>query len=143
MRSKTPLVLMEQLVMVLVFALAAVMCLRMFVLSNNLSEHYAASDRAALEAQTAAEHMKHGTLVQYMEARNAVCENGVWKLGFDSDWNAAAWTETADYTLSVTQEDSGHDLLWCARIRVCTDDGKELFTIPVSGQIGEGVTAYA
>lgn len=143
MRSKTPLVLMEQLVMVLVFALAAVMCLRMFVLSNNLSEHYAASDRAALEAQTAAEHMKHGTLTRYMEGKNAAWNDGVWMMAFDAGWNAVPQGEAAAYILTVAQEDSGHDLLWCARIRVCTDDGKELFAIPVSGQIDEGVAAYA
>lgn len=34
MRSKAPLVLMEQLVMVLVFALAAALCVQVFVLSD-------------------------------------------------------------------------------------------------------------
>ena len=143
MRTKTPLVLMEQLVMVLVFALAAVICLRMFVLSNNLSEHYAAADRAALEAQAAAEHMKHGMLEQYAKERNAVVDDGVWTVAFDDDWNVVQPDEKADYTLSITEENSGHELLWCARIQVCTDDGKELFAIPVSGQIDEGVTAHA
>ena len=34
MRSKTPLALMEQMVMVLVFALAAALCLQVFVVSD-------------------------------------------------------------------------------------------------------------
>lgn len=37
MRSKAPLVLMEQLVMVLVFALAAAVCLRLFVGAENIA----------------------------------------------------------------------------------------------------------
>ena len=59
MRSKAPLVLMEQLIMVLVFAVAAALCLRMFVGSDNLSRRYAATDRTVLEAQAAAEQLKH------------------------------------------------------------------------------------
>ena len=46
MRSKAPLVLMEQAVMVLVFALAAALCLRAFVWSDQLSRQNEARDRA-------------------------------------------------------------------------------------------------
>ena len=58
MRSKAPLVLMEQLVMVLVFALAAALCVQVFVLSDQTSRNYAARDRAAVAAQNAAEQLK-------------------------------------------------------------------------------------
>ena len=37
MRSKAPLILMEQMVMLLVFALAAALCLQAFVKSDSLS----------------------------------------------------------------------------------------------------------
>ncbi|MEI3306106.1 MAG: hypothetical protein V8R40_08850 [Dysosmobacter sp.] len=46
MRSKAPLALMEQLVMVLVFALAAALCVQVFVLSGQTSRWNAARDRA-------------------------------------------------------------------------------------------------
>ena len=59
MRSKAPLVLMEQAVMVLVFALAAALCLRAFVWSDQLSRQNEARDRALLEVQNAAEALKH------------------------------------------------------------------------------------
>ena len=49
MRSKAPLVLMEQLVMVLVFALAAALCVQVFVLSDQTSRNYAARDRGAAQ----------------------------------------------------------------------------------------------
>ena len=58
MRSKAPLVLMEQLVMVLVFALAAALCVQVFVLSDQTSRSYEARDRAVVAAQNAAEQLK-------------------------------------------------------------------------------------
>jgi Tfp pilus assembly protein PilX len=60
-RSKTPLALMEQLVMVLVFALAAALCVQVFVLSDRTSRYGEARDRALLEAQSAAEALKAAT----------------------------------------------------------------------------------
>lgn len=143
MRTKTPLVLMELLVMVLVFALTAVTCLRLFVLSDELSRQYADTDRAVLEAQTAAERMKHGSLDEYLEAHGAVYADGTWQLAYDADWNAIPQTAPAAYYLSVTYEDSGHIYLWSANIQVSTADGEELFAIPVSGQLAEGVTPNA
>ena len=50
MRSKAPLILMEQMVMLLVFALAAALCLQAFVKSDALSSRGEARDRALLEA---------------------------------------------------------------------------------------------
>ena len=58
MKSKASLVLMEQLVMLLVFALAAALCLRMFVLSDRKSLDFEARDYAVLEVQNAAETVK-------------------------------------------------------------------------------------
>ena len=58
MRSKTPLVLMEQLVMVLVFAMAAAICLQVFGLSDRLSKENEARAEAALLAQNTAEELK-------------------------------------------------------------------------------------
>ena len=52
MRSKTPLALMEQVIMVLVFALAAALCLRAFVLSDRISRDCEERDRAIMAAQT-------------------------------------------------------------------------------------------
>ena len=51
MRSKAPLALMEQVVMVLVFALATALCLQVFVFSNQVSKRNAAIDHAVLDAK--------------------------------------------------------------------------------------------
>lgn len=58
MKSKAPLALMEQLVMVLVFALAAALCVRGFVLSERISRRGEARDMAMIAAQNAAEALK-------------------------------------------------------------------------------------
>ena len=48
MRSKAPLAMMEQMVMVLVFALAAALCLQAFVKSDRMSKEMEARDRAVV-----------------------------------------------------------------------------------------------
>jgi hypothetical protein len=51
---------MEQLVMVLVFALAAAVCLRLFVGAENIAQETARRDEAVIVAQNAAELLKAG-----------------------------------------------------------------------------------
>lgn len=58
MKSKAPLVMMEQMVMILVFALAAALCLQAFVLSDNMSAEGRDRDRAVLLCQNTAEQWK-------------------------------------------------------------------------------------
>ena len=60
MKSKATLTLMELLAMVLVFSLAAAVCLRLFAGAASLSEETARQDRAVVLAQNAAESLKAG-----------------------------------------------------------------------------------
>lgn len=57
-RSKAPLALMEQIIMILVFALTAAVCLQAFVYSDSLSRQGAKKDVAATHAQEVAEYLK-------------------------------------------------------------------------------------
>ena len=59
MRNKSPLALMEQVLMVLVFALAAALCLQGFVLSNRISTRMETRNKAVSLAQNAAEIVKY------------------------------------------------------------------------------------
>ena len=59
MKSKAPLVLMEQMVMLLVFALAASLCLQAFVKSDEISLKSQAKSNAAMAAQNVAELLRH------------------------------------------------------------------------------------
>lgn len=126
MRSKTPLALMEQLVMVLVFALAAALCLRCFVLSNQLSERNALRDEAVLAAQSAAETVKScGGDYE----RTAELLNGVWNDGI------VAVHTVEEYSLFITPEESGDPLLGNARIEVFSNkDDRMLFELTVAWQ---------
>ena len=58
MKGKTSLVLLEQVVMILVFALAAALCLQAFALSGRISTESELRDRAVLQAQNAVEILK-------------------------------------------------------------------------------------
>jgi len=58
MRSKAPLALMELLVMTLVLALAAALCVQAFAAADRLSERSAARDDAVTLAQNRVEELK-------------------------------------------------------------------------------------
>lgn len=60
MKHKTSLVLMEQLVMVLVFAMAAALCLGAFAASWRIDRETEDQTQGALLAQNAAELLKNG-----------------------------------------------------------------------------------
>ena len=66
MKERKPLLLAELLVMLLVFSLAAALCLRGFAWANDRSEFLQHQARSAVEAQNAAELLKytHGDYAQ-------------------------------------------------------------------------------
>ncbi len=59
MKSRAPLILMEQMVMLLVFALAAALCMQAFVKSDQMSQRSQDRDRALTQVQTVAETVRH------------------------------------------------------------------------------------
>ena len=101
MKNKTSLLLMEQLVMVLVFALAAALCLSAFVKADQISRETVRRDEAVLLAQNAAQVLK--------------ATSGDLQL-------AAAAAEDSGYRLEIRQTDSGTNLLGQAEIRVWQED---------------------
>lgn len=105
MKNKSTLLLMEQLIMVLVFALATALCLRVFVKADEISLQTARQDRAVLLAQNAAEQLKSG-----VPEEKIPCE--------------------APYTLEIDREDSGVPGLAQACIRVRHPEEQDvLFTL--------------
>ncbi len=93
MRSKAPLALMEQMVMLLVFALAAALCLQAFVKSDAISAKSEARDHAALAAQNAAELIRSGsgdmaeTLSDAAQQLGGSYEQGILWIDYDENWN--------------------------------------------------------
>ena len=93
MRSKSPLALMEQVIMVLVFALAAALCLRVFVFSELASTRNEAVDRAVVECQNAAEFLKSTGLptgeaqAELADWMGGTLSQGLLQVCYDEAWN--------------------------------------------------------
>lgn len=94
MRSKAPLALLEQILMLLVFALAAVICLRAFLWSDTASRQSTARDEALVHAQSAAEVVKscRGDLTLAAQMLDGTVEDG------------ALLVQREDYTLRAEKE---------------------------------------
>lgn len=151
MRSKAPLLLMEQMVMLLVFALAAAICLQAFVKSDGLSGASEDRDRAVTLCQEAAEAVRHsgGDLKKTAELLGLSCpyEGDVesLSLGYDKEWNSfGVVTEFGKDVLRevrVTRIDSGVDGLGRAQVEAFAWDDrdgaehKSIYMIEVAWQV--------
>ena len=111
MKNKTSLLLMEQLIMVLVFALAAALCLTAFVKADRISRETVRRDEAVLLAQNAA---------QVLKATSGDVER------------AAETADGSGYRLEIEQIDT-YDLLGQAEIRVW-QEGELVFTLRTGWQ---------
>ena len=153
MKSKTPLLLMEQMVMLLVFALAAALCLQAFVKSDNLSKASQNRDRALEEAQSAAEVIRHtrGDFEQAAEILNAsVWQEDVFSINYGRDWTRSEPVQSGSgfavyefgYILGVTRMESNVPGLGKAGVWVQEDEsGEDLIRFEVCWQ--EEVGAHA
>lgn len=99
MKNRGALVLIEQAVMLLVFALAAVLCLRAFVWADAASKEITARDGALLQAQNAAEVLKgvHGDFELAAEQMGGIWDGETWVVLYDENWEMI--DELHTYTL--------------------------------------------
>ena len=134
MKSRAPLALMEQAVMVLVFALAAALCLRAFVLADGISRQVEATDRAVLWAESAADTLKarNGDLAQAAAELGGNLDGQRWIIPLDETWQETAG-ESA-YTLTAQPIQSGQPLLGRAQIDIAEKNGESLFSLEVCWQ---------
>ena len=134
MRSRAPLALMEQTVMVLVFALAAALCLRAFVLADGISRQVEATDHAVLWAESAADTLKarKGDLARAAAELSGNFDGQCWTILLDENWRETAGEPT--YTLTAQPIQSGQPLLGKAQIDVTEKNGDSLFSLEVCWQ---------
>ena len=134
MRSRAPLALMEQTVMVLVFALAAALCLRAFVLADRISRQVEATDRAVLWAESAAGTLKarNGNLARAAEELGGKVDGQCWTIPLDENWRETAGEPA--YTLAAQPMESNQPLLGRAQIDVTEKSGDSLFSLEVCWQ---------
>ena len=134
MKHKAPLALMEQLIMLLVFALAAALCLQIFVLSDRVSRYCEARDHSVVEVQNAAELMKlhKGDLSRCAMEYGGSLGPETWTIGYDALWQQTDGKDAA-YTLQVMLSEQ-QPLLGAAEIQVREADGDVLMQIAVAWQ---------
>ena len=134
MKSRAPLALMEQTVMVLVFALAAALCLRAFVLADGISRRVEATDRAVLWAESAADTLKarNGDLAQAAAELGGNLDGQRWTISLDENWQETAGEPT--YTHTARPVETGRPLLGKAQIDIAEKNGESLFSLEVCWQ---------
>ena len=142
MKSKAPLVLMEQTVMVLVFALAAAVCVRAFVLSDGISKTNAAQDAAVLRAESAAEIYKNCRGDSAAAAKRYVgsVKDGVWTIYWDQNWKQTSAAKNAAYRVKIQPENSGTARLGNAQVTAVSlrAQGKTLLSFSLAWQEADG-----
>ena len=134
MRNKAPLALMEQTVMLLVFALSAALCLRAFAWADRISRENAARDEAVFRAQNAAQILKScgGDYLAAANLGGGSWNGEMWHICYGSDWNETAGE--VSYRLEVLPVTKRIEHLGEAAVRVCDAGGRELVKLNVSWQ---------
>ena len=139
MRNKSPLALMEQVLMVLVFAMAAALCLQGFALANRISTRMETRNQAITLAQNAAEIVKYysGDFTMVTQHLNGECDGNILRI-IDMPPSQAVVSETSDMQtppliLEIAPSDSSVPLLGTATIRVLQEE-EIIFEITVAWQ---------
>ncbi|WP_195985207.1 hypothetical protein [Clostridium sp. D33t1_170424_F3] len=123
-RSRVTLVLMEQVLMLLAFALAAALCVQTFVYASRQSIYNEERDRAVQMAQTAVEIMKStgGTVEQAQLAAaermggQVLQEN--WQVFYDQDWREVPGGMPFRYSLRAVAEPTDLKGFYKANVQV-------------------------
>lgn len=134
-KSKSHLVLMEQSVMILVFAFAAALCVMAFQKADAMSKAMANRDRAVNVCQTVAETAKalQGDLEAVATELQAEVKENKLFLWYGEDWTQATEPD-AVYGLCMTCTGTT-EFLEKYNISVTnTETKEELFCLPVSMQ---------
>ena len=140
MKSKAPLVMMEQIVMILVFALAAALCLQAFVLSDSMSREGQRRDKAVLLCQNLAEECKASghageNVIPVPDASGEISSAPVYYY----DENSQLTESPSVYHVEAVRLSS--DVPALARAQVTAYDeatGKELFSMEFAWQEEDG-----
>lgn len=135
MKNKAPLSLMEQLIMLLVFALSVALCLQIFVFSAQISRRCEAQGHAVTAVQNTAETLKfcRGDVSCYRQFLGGSGNAQQWEIGYDENWDATS-SKQAVYRILITPEPTSLSTLGRASIRALTETGQELFSVTVSWQ---------
>lgn len=122
--------------MVLVFALAAAVCVQAFVLSDRISENSAARDQAVLCAESAAETWKSCSgNEETLAASGFQKSRDGWTCRYDENWDPETDSKEAAYQLTLIPQPSGQTGVEYAQISVTAgSDGQTLYALTAACQ---------
>ena len=134
--SRSILFMMEQLVVILVFAVCSVVCVSIFVESYLMEQRTLETKNAILTAGSGAESYKAsggraGDAIAALGGIAGAVYSGDPAVFYDDKWNPCA-EDQAVYVLRIIRLYEGDSLLLPAEITVGRIDGDELFTLPVT-----------
>lgn len=126
-RSKAPLALMEQIIMILVFALTAAVCLQAFVYSNQLSKEGERQNVAAVYAQEIAEYCKteKGNM-------DILCQ----QLAGEKIADGFVVSKPEERMKIVVQLSENSDYIQKAKVSVTSYEGTTYYTMDIAWQKG-------
>lgn len=135
-RSKNPLALMEQVIMILVFALAAAICVRAFVVARNKSVYAERRDHASLLCQSVANEMKgnYGEISMLSDSWKFVEDADGYVMYFDENWKASG--KEQGYFMLRIRNISRNEYLGKALVLLETKNKDEVFSLTVAWQEG-------
>ena len=135
MNRKSVLHLMELLIMVLVFAIAASVCVQCFAYAHRLSKEQGKKTAAILMVQNAAELLK-GASGDFSAIESQLGGSGteqVWQVPMDQNWDAVPKLEQATYLLLIEKKSATSPYLGMASVQLqCR--GETLVEITVAWQ---------
>ena len=134
MKRNASLALIEQVIMLLILIVAAALCLRAFVWSDQRSLYYTERDRAVVELQSAAEILKakDGDFSAAAAAYGGSATEDQWVLDFDENWNITE--KSGVYRICATVNGCDVDYLGGAILTVQPVDGETLAQLTISWQ---------
>ncbi len=131
--SKTKLVLIELIIIILFFSIAGGVCVNIFAQARVLSMRSTELTNATLVAQTAAELLRGAEDEQTaLESSYQKTDSG-FAAFFDAGW-APTQDENAKYSLNISTQDSGG--LFAADISV-NKSGDEIYSVTVKKYLGK------
>ena len=131
MKNKATLSLIEQIIMILVFALSAAISLKIFAYSDSLSREKTDRDRAVLWAQNAAEALTAGQ--GDFDAAAELIGAKITEPGFEKELDY----EGSSLVLRAEEKENANPLLGEAEVTVFSGE-KEIYSLRVCWQEGEG-----
>lgn len=136
MKNKASLLLMEQLIMILVFALAAAVCLKGFAYAAQTSLAICQQEEAVFLAQSAAEQIKahHGAVEDTQYISGGTAQDPLWVCFYDDQLNSVPSEDNWHYRLEIEKTPGNISGLGQADVRVHTADSQQLVALTVAWQ---------